>query len=206
MKKVLPILIVIIAISIFGAYFMMNGDKAVNKSESEFLTDGRLLELSQTPSELVNFISTVKDNPSQVIKTNSILWKMIYNGEYTKAERENLISMQRMLFTQELLNQNAKELHFLTVEAEIEEWQKYDYKIIGSDYLSPEYGDVSLIDEKYNAKDLAVVKVVFYTNEQESETEERETDLYKEYVLIKTQLEQWEIIGWVDIDKFEIVK
>jgi len=203
MKKVLPILIVIIAISAFGIYFMTR-DEEVKNVDSEFLTDGRLLELSETPSELVGFISNVKDNPSQVVRTNSILWKMIYGGDFTQAERENLISMQRMLFTQELLDQNPKEFHFLTVEGEIEKWNEYEYKIIGSDYLPPTYLDVDTIDAKYEAKDLAVIKVVFYTNE--IETEERETDLFKEYILIKTQMDKWEIIGWVDTDKFDIVK
>lgn len=204
MKKVLPILIVVIAISLFGVYYMTKDDEDVKNTDSEFLTDDRLLELSQTPSELANFIFTVKDNPSQVIKTNSILWKMVYSGEYTKAERENLISMQRMLFSPYLLDENPKEFHFLTVEGEIEKWSEFDYKIIGSDFLSPEYHDVSLIDSKYEAKDLAIVKVVFYTNEKESE--ERETDLFKQYMLIKNQLDKWEIIGWADVDKFEIVK
>jgi len=204
MKKGLPIIIVIIIISVFGVYTMMNGENNVENSDSEFLTDGRLLELSQTPSELVNFISTVKDNPSQVIKTNSILWKMIYSSEYSKTERENLISMQRMLFSQYLLDKNPKEFHFLTVEAEIEKWEEFDYKIIGSDFLPPEYHDVENIDKKYEAKDLAIVKVVFYTNEQA--TEEVDTDLYKQYMLIKTQLDKWEIIGWTDVDEFEIVK
>lgn len=204
MKKVLPILIVIIAISAFGVYYMTKGVDNVKSTSSEFLTDDRLLELSQTTSELVNFISTVKDNPSQVIRTNSILWKMIYSGEYSQSERENLISMQRLLFSQYLLDENPKEFHFLTVEAEIEKWNEYKYKIIGSDYLPPEYLDVDIIDKKYEAKGLATIKVVFYTNEKK--TEENETDLYKQYILIKNQMDKWEIIGWVDVDKFDIVK
>lgn len=204
MKKVLPILIVIIAISVFGVWFMMKEEESTTSKDSEFLTDGRLLELSQTPSELANFLYTVKDNPSQVVRTNNILWKMIYGGEYDKSERENLISMQRMLFAPELLEKNPKEFHFLTVEGEIEKWNEYEYKIIGSDFLPPEYRDTSLIDDKYEATDLVVVNVVFYTNEQS--TEEVDTDLYKQYILYKDQLDKWSIVGWVDIDAFDIVK
>lgn len=204
MKKVLPILIVIIAISAFGVYFMTRGEDERN-IDSEFLTDNRLLEMSQSPSELANFIYTVKDNPSQVVSTNATLWKMIYNyDEYTKAERENLITMQRMLFSQFLLDENSKEWHILTVESEIEQWEKYGFKIIGSDLLPPVYGDIDLIDEKYQAKELVAIKVVFYTNEKE--TEDYEPDLYREYIVIKNQLNKWEIIGWVDVDKFDIVK
>jgi hypothetical protein len=189
MKKVLPLIIIIIIIGGFTYYYYNDSKKETVTLDSTFLTDSRILELSQTPSELVNFMSTVMENPSQVIKTNSLLRKMVYSGDYDESERENLVNMQRMLFDEELLEINPKEFHHIMIEAELERWTEFEFKIIGSDYLSPEY----------QSEDVAVMKVVFYTNDPER-------DIYTQYALRRNDQDEWKILGWASVDKFEIVK
>lgn len=189
MKKIFPY-ILIITIVVGFAYYSYR-DATLQKKVKLSAADQKMLEISQSPSELGNFILNVKQNPSQVIQTNSNLRKMIYSGEYSVEEVENLLNMQRMLFTQDLLDMNPKEFHLLMVEAELEKWKEAKYAIIGSDYLPPEY--------RGEDNNTAIFKVVFYTNDPSR-------DIYVQYALVKNQLDQWEIRGWLSVDPFEIVK
>jgi len=188
-KKFLPIVIILFIIGLVAYYYIAIANKDDEVKDSSFLTDNRLLELSETPSELMNFINTVYENPSQVIRTNNILRKMIYSGEYDEAERENLINMQRMLFDEELLEINPKEFHYITIAAELEKWNEFKFKIIGSEFLPPEY----------QSEDIAIIKVVFYTNDPE-------TDIYTQYALKRNGMGEWKILGWASVPKFDIVK
>ncbi len=76
---------------------------------------------------------------------------MTYSGEYNEAEVESLINMQRMLFQEELLEHNPKEFHHIMIRSELEQWEKAELKIIGSEYLPA----------KYQSDDTAIVKVIF---------------------------------------------
>lgn len=59
MRKVLPILIIIIVMGGIGYYYWNNMDSGVVE-DAEWLTEKRFLEISRSPSELVNFIGDVK--------------------------------------------------------------------------------------------------------------------------------------------------
>lgn len=189
MKKIFPY-ILIFAIIVGFAYYSYR-DLTQQKKVKISAADQRMLEISQSPSELGNFILDIKQNPSQVIQTNSNLRKMIYSGEYTNDEVENLLNMQRMLFTPDLLELNPKEFHLLMVESELEKWKEAKYAIIGSDSLPPEY--------RGEDNNTAVFKVVFYTNDPSR-------DIYVQYAVVRNELDLWEIRGWISVDPFEIVK
>ncbi|WZL82228.1 hypothetical protein QBE53_03710 [Vallitaleaceae bacterium 9-2] len=189
MRKVLPILILVLVIGGIVYYYGLQGRENQDNESSGILTDERILELSQSTTELANFISSVKETPEQVVRTNSIIRKMTYSGEYNEAEVESLVNMQRMLFQEELLEHNPKEFHHIMIRSELEQWEKAELKIIGSEYLPA----------KYQSDDTAIVKVIFYTNDPNR-------DIYAQYVLVKNALDQWEIKGWMGAEPFEIVK
>ncbi len=208
MRKVLPILIIIIVMGGIGYYYWTNMDSGVVEN-AEWLTEKRFLEISRSPSELVNFIGDVKKNPQSVMNTYTLLRKMIYSGDYDAPNRESLLVMQRSLLYEDLLEQNPKELHVLKMEAELEKWQEIEFKIIGSDSLPPDYYPLSIFENMQNPPDdiqeAVIINVVYYTNDVESE-EYQDTDLYTEYILVQNSLGLWEIYGWNRTDPFEIVK
>jgi len=127
------------------------------------------------------------------MKTYAVLRKMIYGGEYSKEERINLISMQRYLLNSDLLEKNPKEYQILEIEAELEKWKEAKLKLIGSDQLDP------VVHAHRN--DTVFIKVVYYTNDPDPQS-----DIYANYALQKNAFNQWEILGWEAIDKFNIVK
>ncbi len=189
MRKAIPIVAIFIIIAWFAYNYSINGNGNQENETTGVMTDQRILELSQSTSELANFIRSVKEAPEQVIRTNSIIRKMTYSGNYKEEQIESLINMQRMLFEEELLEQNPKEFHQIMVRSELEQWEAAGLKIIGSDARPP----------VYQSEDLASVKVIFYTNDPSR-------DIYAEYVLVKNSLKQWEIKGWMGTEPFEIVK
>jgi len=189
MKKIFPYILIAVIVVGFTYYSYKQATKDDERSLSA--ADQKMLDISQSPSELGNFILSVKQNPSQVIQTNSNLRKMIYSGLYTIEEVENLLNLQRMLFTQDLLDMNPREFHLLMVQAELEKWKEAKYAIIGSDALAPEYiGDDN---------STAIFKVVFYTNDPSR-------DIYIQYALVKNKVNLWEIRGWLTVEPFDIVK
>ena len=191
MRKALFVLIVILAMGGVLYYYIRSLNESSDESSSIYLTDKRVLELSKEELEIETFVLTIKENPSQVLKMNNLIRKMVYSGIYSDEEVESLVKLQRSLFHEELLRINSEQAHQLLVRNELNQWAEAGYKIIGSDYLPPEY----IGDKNQNA----AFKVVFYTNDPSR-------DIYVRYALVKNEDELWEIIGWVPIEPFEIVK
>ena len=52
---------------------------------------------------------------------------------------------------------------------------------------------------EYRGEDLAIIKVVFYTNNPEM-------DLYTQYAVRRNEKDEWKILGWAAVEKFDIVK
>ena len=204
MKKSLPIIIILILIGGFSYYYFSNWDQDQPKG-ADWLTEKRFLEMSQSPSEQVNFISEVKQNPQSVINTFTILRRMIMSGDYDAANRESLLLMQRTLLFEDLLEQNPKEMQILKMEAEFEQWEKIEFKLIGSESLPPDYYPASIFPHEYDIEEAVIIKVVYYTNDVVSE-KYKDTDLYTEYIIVQNKLGLWEIFGWRKTDPFEIVK
>ncbi len=71
----LPILILVLVIGGIVYYYGLQGRENQDNESSGVLTDERILELSQSTTELANFISSVKETPEQVVRTNSIIRK-----------------------------------------------------------------------------------------------------------------------------------
>ena len=209
MRKVFPIFLVFIIIGGFVFYYTQFGE--IGPQDADYLTKQKYLEMSQSPSELSNFVSEVKENPTQVMNAYLYLRQMIYSVNsktekliYDQAERESLILMQRYLLHEELIKNTPKSTQVLQTEATIEKWMDIGFAFIGYETMPPKYYDASIIPDEYEVKDAVVIQVIFYTNDVETE-EYKDTDIYAEYVLVKNMQNQWEIFGWQTTDKFEIV-
>ncbi len=97
------LLILVLVIGGIVYYYGLQGRENQDNESSGILTDERILELSQSTTELANFISSVKETPEQVVRTNSIIRKMTYSGEYNEAEVESLVNMQRMFVSRRII-------------------------------------------------------------------------------------------------------
>lgn len=191
MKKILPIMLIIVIMGVFIYYYVVQEDSEDQSGSSLVFTEKRILELSKDDAEMLAFTNQVKENPSQVIRTNSLIRKMVYSDTYEDDEIEDLVDMQRQLFDERLLANNLRQYHMSRIKSEVQRWKEVGMKIIGSDYLPPTYqGD---------DHEQAVVSVVFITNDPNE-------DIYQDYALTKNDEDQWTIIGWVETDPFEIVK
>lgn len=203
MRKILPIIIIVAIIAGFSYYSVIQR-RDDTPDDEEWLTERRFLEMSQSPSEQVNFIMEVKQNPQSVINTFTTLRKMIYSGDYDAPKRENLLLMQRQLFFEDLLELNPKELQILKMEAELEKWQDIEFKIIGSKSLPPDYYPVESFEGDYDIKEYVIIKVRYITNDVVTE-EYQDTDIYTEYILVQNERGEWEIFGWRKTEPFVIV-
>jgi len=209
MRKLVPVLLIIIVLGGFEYYYVNQWeDKAPN--DLAYLTEKRYLEIAQSPSETLNFIADVKQSPDKVIEVYTGIRKMFYKEDYDAADRENLVRLQRNLLHESLLEKNPLQTHLLGVEAEVEKWKdigsnQSGFKIIGSKSLPAKYYPVEALHlEAYDAKEAAIVKTVYYTNDIETK-DYPDTDIYSEFVLVKNSSNEWVILGWEKTDEFLIV-
>lgn len=191
MKKFLPLLIVIVLCVGIG-YVIINNESFDNDS-ADIVSNKRIIELSENPAEMLQFIYEVKQEPVSAMSTFNVLRKLIYSNDYKDKALERLVNMQRLLYHETILEQNQKDLHLTRIEADLQKWKERDFKLIGSDMLPPTY------DGEDNQ--ICFIKVVFYTN-----TPEEGTDIYVIYELLEDENGQWDILAWESIDPFEIIK
>lgn len=191
MKRFFPLIVVIILV-VVASYYFVNQEKGDSDS-ADAVTNARILELSDNPSEMLQFIYDIKSEPTQVMRVYNVLRKLIYSNEYKGKKLERLVNMQRLLYHEDLLAQNQKDLHLNVIESDLQKWKEAEFKLIGSDMLPPVYyGDEN---------DICFIKVVYYTN-----TPEDDSDIFVKYELLKNEKGQWEILVWDNTKPFDIVK
>lgn len=185
MKKsgsiVKTIIVVIIMIGlIVGFYFAIssrnNGtgkETAKSKNEDTLLRRDLERDYPLTPTAVVSYYSD--------------LVLAYYKDGCKEATREDLIVKSRLLYDDELLENNPEDGQLLNMEAEIKDYKKNKKQIIKYTVCKPEevqYGDL-------DGADVALVQVSYRIREKKDLS-----DVKEEFFLRKDEDGHWKIVGW----------
>lgn len=176
MRKFLAIIFILISV---GIYYYYTGEKKLLKEEKQTEFD-RIVEMSAKEE--------IFYNPDEVMIVNNKIISYLYGGKVKSEEIEPLITIQRSLFDNELLQINPIELQVEKVKSKIEEYKEKEYVIISIKQRSAQYEE--------NNKNISRVKVIQYMTGG--------IDNYLEYYLRKQIDNTWKILGWETVDEFSI--
>ncbi|HHW66420.1 DUF6715 family protein [Defluviitalea raffinosedens] len=174
-KKFFAIIVLLICV---GAYYYGAKEKAVKQEKTtEF---DKIIEMSKE----ANYFN----DPDQLMIMNNRIISYLYGGKAEDDQIEQLVSIQRTLLDNELLEINPFEAQLSKIKGKLEEYKENNLKVIQIKQQSAQY------DGKNT--NIAKVKVIQYMNGG--------NDHYLEYYLRKQPDETWRILGWEVIDEFEI--
>ncbi|QUI24910.1 hypothetical protein HZI73_22630 [Vallitalea pronyensis] len=189
MRKYIAILILVsLGVILFVVF---DNQTSEDNEEKSLMTSGdRLLDDLKEDYEgtLLN-IRDLQKTPQQVIKFNNTVMKKLYGHDISEDDIELLLKVQRVLYDEELLEKNPKDVHYQRAKEEIQAFEDSDTKIIGYD-----------IQEDQQEKDgMVMIKVVFYLNKVGSNGE-----IYEEFLLVEKE-GLWKIKGWQTTQEFIVV-
>lgn len=134
--------------------------------------------------------------PREVIKLYSRFLKCFYNDDMEEEQLEGLAAQIRLLFDDELLEENPRETYLLALQAEIAE-----YKLNKRTLLSYQIEKASSAIE-WSDGESEYTRLIAYYSMKESLVYK----VHEEFVLRKDAAGRWKILGWRLIDKDEMEK
>ena len=149
-----------------GFYFMKNSDGS--QASKENLTDD------------------YPKTPRAVIKLYNQIITSYYSGNYTDDEFDKLIDQARMLFDQELADNNSKDDYKKSVETSIADYKNRSFKIRQTNVCDSD--DVKYLTDDSNGDKLAYVRASYFTEENK-----KFDKTYQMYVLRKDDNGDWKI-------------
>lgn len=138
-----------------------------------------------------NYPATVRE----IVRLYSRISKCYYNETISASEFQQLVTMQRLLFDEEFLDNNPLESFVNNLSSEIEEMRKTKSTMISyrvqkqSSVVSWESGE-----NKFSSI------VASYTLKEDSEYKKT----YEEFLLREDESGRWKIVGWRLTDPIEI--
>ncbi|WP_455714928.1 DUF6715 family protein [Anaerosporobacter sp.] len=183
-------LIVVIGTIILVALYIFLVNRDTKKAEQEDLAE-QVQNVIGTDLE-IDYPSTPRE---VIIKYNEII-ACYYENKLDDDTIKKIMAQQRVLFDQELLEQNPIDSQLKDLKEELLDYQKNNRKFITSavaksssvTYWSKDDRDYASIIATYTLKDSEVTKT------------------YERYILRKDDQEKWRILGWqmtspTDLDK-----
>ena len=180
-------MIVLAAAIIFGFIRVSN-----KKNEKNIETDGEQTEADKLLEK--DILASYPATPREVIKLYSRFLKCFYNEEIEEGQLEGLAAQIRLLFDDELLEENPKETYLLALEAEIAE-----YKLNKRTLLSYQIEKASSAIE-WSDEGSEYTRLIAYYSLKESLVYK----VHEEFVLRKDKADRWKILGWRLVDKEEM--
>lgn len=189
MRKFIAILMLVsLAILLFVVFDNKTSKDGIEKT---ILTSGDQLlkDLKEDYKSTLLKVRELQQTPEQVVKFNNTIMKKLYGHDISEEEIELLLTIQRELYDQELIDKNPVDVHFQRAKDEIKAFKDTDTKIIGYD-----------LDENTRRKEgMIMIKVVYYLNKVGSDS-----NVYEEFLLVEDE-KLWKIKGWQQADEFIVV-
>lgn len=180
----------LVCIVVLVVFFMLNQNAE----------DGIFAKKENTSTEVQNILSKdiERNYPAtvrEVVRLFSRISKCYYNETISASEFQQLITMQRMLFDEEFLDNNPLDTFVNSLSSEIEEMRKNKNTMISyrvqkqSSVTAWEYGEntFSSIIASYTLKEGADYKKT-----------------YEEFLLREDESGRWKIVGWRLTEPVEI--
>lgn len=181
--KIITVVVICAALLLGGFYYLVKKNDAKNQ-ENVVLT-----EVQQVITK--NLSKNYPATPREVIKFYNRIVSCIYNEEYTEEELEQLAEQIRMLFDDELLENNPKDQYLKDLKKDIEQYHQKQRTIVSSAVDSS--NDVVL--KKVDGDDCAYVKASYFLKE-----ENQYDRTYQMYVLRKDADGNWKILVFYKVN------
>lgn len=124
--------------------------------------------------------------PRAVVKLYNQIITSYYSGNYTDDEFDKLIDQARMLFDQDLADNNSKDDYKKSVETSIADYKNRSFKIRQTNVCDSD--DVKYLTDDSNGDKLAYVTASYFTEENK-----KFDKTYQMYVLRKDDNGDWKI-------------
>ena len=124
--------------------------------------------------------------PRAVVKLYNQIITSYYSGNYTDDEFDKLIDQARMLFDQDLADNNSKDDYKKSVETSIADYKNRSFKIRQTNVCDSD--DVKYLTDDSNGDKLAYVTASYFT-----EKNKKFDKTYQMYVLRKDDNGDWKI-------------
>lgn len=180
-KKVLQTIIfmVVVAGIILAIYFKL--------STATKDTDGKALATEADKLIAKDISNSYPGTPREVLKLYCRIIKCFYNDGLNEDKVEKLADQLRILFDDELLENNPRQSYIKNLKADIKDYRERD-KIITS-YTVQNSSSVrySTVEKQEYATIIAEILV---------KEKSKYTKIYEEFILRKDNNNKWRILGW----------
>ena len=131
--------------------------------------------------------------PRAVLKLYNEIITSYYEEKYTEEEFDKLIDQARILFDQELADNNPKEDYKTAVQESIANYSGRNFKIRQTDVCDS--SDVKYLTDDKNGDELAYVTASYFTEENK-----KFDKTYQMYVLRKDAEGKWKILTFYKVE------
>lgn len=184
MKKVRSAVIIILCVvAVLGGYSFLSAKNKVTEENVE------LTEVQEVITKEVekNYPTT----PREVVKLYNRIITCFYNEKYTDDELYALGDKARLLFDEELLENNPRDTYFADLKTDIAEYQKIGKTIVSSAVD----GSNDVVYKKVDGDECAYVEASYFLKEKTGYSR-----TYQMYVLRKDADGNWKILGFYLVD------
>lgn len=184
-KKIIRIIVPVVAIVlIVGSYYYFTVRKSASAEEPKELTE---VQKVITKNLEENYPAT----PREVVKYYNRILECFYGENYTEDELYALGDQARMLFDEELLENNPRDDYFRALKAEIEEYHAKSKKIVSSNVCDSNEVNYQTID----GDECAYVMASYFTEDDKAYNRTNQM-----YVLRKDEDGSWKILVFYQIE------
>lgn len=186
MKKsvVRTIVAVVLILVIVGGYYIFARQKRASVEDAVELTE---VQKVITKDIEANYPAT----PREVVKYYNRILSCFYNEEHTEDELYALGDQARLLFDEELLENNPRDQYFAALKADVEDYHEKSKTIFNSTVCDSNDVNYQTVD----GDECAYVTTSYFINQ--AKTYER---TYEMYVLRKDEDGNWKILVFYQIE------
>lgn len=177
------VFVILAAIVVLGIYLSLTRDK--NKG-GKFEADVNISEASTLISR--NLKSDYPGTAREVMKLYCRITQCLYSDELTDEEIEKLIDQLRMLYADDLLAANDRDMMIGLARGEIKHYNSNQLTI--NSYNVEESGEIQYF--RTETPQRAIIDIYFTIKNDKDKSFER---AYEEFVLIEEN-SKWKILGW----------
>lgn len=180
----IAVVIVICVGLVLGAYYYL-----INKNSTKTEENVKLTEVQEIITKDLN--KNYPATPREVIKLYNRIITCFYNDKYSEDELYDLGDQARILFDDELLENNPRDEYFKSLKEDIEDYKDKQKTIASSAVDSSN----DVVYKTVDGDECAYVKASYFIKEENSYSR-----TYQMYVLRKDADGNWKILVFYQVD------
>ena len=174
-------IVIVVAAVIVGLYMLITRNKDSDKLEANVA----VTEYSSLKQR--NLIQNYPQTAREVVKMYCRITKCLYNEDLSESQIEDLVDMLRILYSDELLDENPRNDMIGLVKGDIQNYKRLSRTI--NSYSIDDSGDIVYVRTTNPAK--ATVNMYFTIKEGTGFNR-----AYEEILLVEVEGNVWKILGW----------